>query len=71
MRVSLPAGPALIFSLTPAIFRKLLRLAVFVWNCWGAILKEGRFLSILRKTSRENMPKNRAGKNRAAVFLFL
>jgi hypothetical protein len=33
--------------------------------------EKGRFLGILRKTSREKMPKNRAEKNRYAVFLFL
>jgi hypothetical protein len=32
------------------------------------LLKYGRFLGILRKASREKMPKNRMEKNRVAVF---
>jgi hypothetical protein len=40
----------------------------FAWNCCGAFLKEGRFLGILKKQSKGKMPKNRAEKNRYAVF---
>jgi hypothetical protein len=40
-----------------------------VWNCFGAFLKEGRFLGISGEQSEEKTPKNRAEKNRVAVFL--
>jgi hypothetical protein len=34
----------------------------------GCLSERGRFLGILRKESREKMPKNRMEKNRIAVF---
>jgi hypothetical protein len=62
MGVPLPEGPSPIFSLPPAIFCGAITVGRFSKELLTAAWNMGQFLGILRKTSKEKMPKNRAEK---------